>query len=135
MKVKSRKNKHLTLDDRIEIQENLCKGKSFKAIGKLLDKSACTISREIKLHLKVHENSFCRTDKVCPLLLKAPFVCNGCDKRTKSSRPYKRQIYSASIAQKEYENLLSEARTGVALNKESFYRTERIISNAVKNGQ
>ena len=40
------KNKHMTLDDRIEIQECLAKGISFKDIGKRIGKSATTISRE-----------------------------------------------------------------------------------------
>lgn len=38
------KNKHMTLDDRIEIQECLAKGILFKGIGKRIEKSATTIS-------------------------------------------------------------------------------------------
>lgn len=129
------KNKHMTLDDRIEIQECLAKGISFKDIGKRIGKSATTISREIKLHLQVHSNGYSRSDKVCPLLLKAPFVCNGCDKKSRASCPYKRQIYVAKNAQQAYEGLLVESRSGIALNKESFYETEKIISDAVRNGQ
>ena len=37
MKDQGKKNKHLTLEDRIEIQECLCKGMTFKAIGKRRD--------------------------------------------------------------------------------------------------
>lgn len=129
------KNKHMTLDDRIEIQECLAKGISFKDIGKRIGKSATTISREIKLHLQVHSNGYTRSDEVCPLLLKAPFVCNGCDKKSRTNCPYKRQIYVAKYAQQAYEDLLVESRSGIALNKESFYETEKIISNAVRNGQ
>ena len=129
------KNKHMTLDDRIEIQECLAKGISFKDIGKRIGKSATTISREIKLHLQVHSNGYTRSDEVCPLLLKAPFVCNGCDKKSRANCPYKRQIYVAKYAQQAYEDLLVESRSGIALNKESFYETEKIISNAVRNGQ
>ena len=129
------KNKHMTLDDRIEIQECLAKGISFKAIGKRIGKSATTISREVKLHLQVHSNGHTRSEEVCPLLLKAPFVCNGCDKKSRSSCPYKRQVYVAKIAQQAYEDLLVESRSGVALNKESFYEAEKIISDAVRNGQ
>ena len=33
MQNQEKKNKHLTLDDRIEIQNCLCKGMTFKAIG------------------------------------------------------------------------------------------------------
>ena len=125
----------MTLDDRIEIQECLAKGISFKAIGKRIGKSATTISREVKLHLQVHSNGHTRSEEVCPLLLKAPFVCNGCDKKSRSSCPYKRQVYVAKIAQQAYEDLLVESRSGVALNKESFYEVEKVISDAVRNGQ
>jgi len=129
------KNKHMTLDDRIEIQECLAKGISFKSIGKRIGKSATTVSREVKLHLQVHSNGYTKSDEVCPRLLKAPFVCNGCEKKSRSSCPYKRQLYVAKTAQRSYENLLVESRSGIALNKESFYEAERTISDAVRNGQ
>lgn len=129
------KNKHMTLDDRIEIQECLAKGMSFKDIGKRIEKSATTISREVKQHLQSHSNGYTKTDDVCPRLLKAPFVCNGCDKKSRSSCPYKRQMYVAKTAQQSYEELLVESRSGVALNKESFYEAEKTISDAVRNGQ
>lgn len=130
-----KKNKHLKLDDRIEIQECLSKGMTFKDIGKRIGKNATTVSREVKQHQKTRINGYVRTKEVCPNLLKAPFVCNGCEKRSKSSCPYRRQMYEAKTAQAEYESVLSESRTGVALNKESFYRTERIICDAVSRGQ
>ncbi len=129
------KNKHMTLDDRIEIQECLSKGMTFKAIANRIGKNQTTVSREVKLHLQIHRNGFVRTEDICPKLLKAPFVCNGCYKKSKNSCPYTRQIYSAKYAQKQYEVTLVEARSGIALNKEEFYETEKIISQAVKNGQ
>lgn len=130
-----KKNKHMTFDDRIEIQECLSKGMTFKAIGKRIGKSPTTISREVKLHLKPHTNSFVKTTEVCPRLMKAPFVCNGCEKRSRSICKFQRQIYEAKRAQAEYETVLVESRTGIALNKEDFYKTEEIISSAVKQGQ
>lgn len=125
------KNKHMTLDDRIEIQECLTKGMTFKAISEKIGKSRTTISREVKLHMHPYSNSFVRTEEVCPRLLKAPFVCNGCEKKSRS----RRQLYTAKKAQAEYEAVLVESRTGIPLNKESFYETERIISEAVRRGQ
>ena len=125
------KNKHMTLDDRIEIQECLIKGMTFKAISENIGKSRTTISREVKLHMHPYSNSFVRTEEVCPKLLKAPFVCNGCEKKSRS----RRQLYTAKKAQAEYEAVLVESRTGIPLNKESFYETERIISEAVRRGQ
>lgn len=135
MKNKEKKNKHMTLDDRIEIQECLSKGMTFKAIGERIGKNQTTVSREVKIHMEPYTNSFVRTDEVCPKLLKAPFVCNGCEKKSRSNCPYKRQVYIAKKAQAEYDTVLVESRTGIPLNKESFYETERIISEAVKKGQ
>lgn len=135
MNTNEKKNKHMTLDDRIEIQECLAKGMTFKAIGNRIGKNPTSISREVKLHAQMHKSGYTKTDEICPKLLKAPFVCNGCDKKSKSNCPYARRLYFAKTAQKSYEELRSESRSGIPLNKESFYETERIISEAVKKGQ
>ncbi len=131
----NKKNKHMTLDDRIEIQECLSKGMTFKAIAKRIDKDPTTVSKEVKLHGKTYTNSFVSTDECCPKLLRAPFVCNGCEKRNHRNCPYPRRSYVAKEAQAEYEIVLSESREGIPLNKETFYETERTISDAVRSGQ
>lgn len=131
----SKKNKHMTLDDRIEIQECLNKGMTFKAIAKRICKDPTTVSKEVKLHSRTHTNSFVKTDECCPKLLKAPFVCNGCPKRNHSNCQYPRRRYVAKEAQAEYETVLTESREGIPLNKEEFYETERTISEAVQAGQ
>lgn len=131
----SKKNKHMVLDDRIEIQECLNKGMTFKAIAKRICKDPTTVSKEVKLHSRTHTNSFVKTDECCPKLLKAPFVCNGCPKRNHSNCQYPRRRYVAKEAQAEYETVLTESREGIPLNKEEFYETERTISEAVQAGQ
>lgn len=130
-----KKNKHMKLDDRIEIQECLNKSMTFKSIAKRIEKDPTTVSKEVKLHAKTYTNSFCKTDECCPKLLKAPFVCNGCIKRNHSNCKYPRRVYIAKDAQAQYETVLVESREGIPLNKEEFYRTEAIISNAVESGQ
>ena len=130
-----KKNKHMTLDDRVEIQECLDKGMTFKDIGKRIGKDQTTVSKEVKKHYETYKNCFCTTDECCPKHLKAPFVCNGCQKRNHSNCPYPRRRYTAKNAQKAYESLLKESREGIPLNKEDFYRTEDIISTAVRSGQ
>lgn len=130
-----KKNKHMTLDDRIEIQECLEKGMTFKAIAKRIRKDQTTVSKEVKKHYETYTNSFCKTNDCCPKHLKAPFVCNGCPKRNHSNCIYPRRRYNAKTAQKAYEDLLRESREGIPLNKEEFYRTESIISSSVKSGQ
>lgn len=131
----NKKNKHMTLDDRIEIQECLNKGMTFKAIAQRIGKDPTTVSKEVKLHGKTYTNSFTTTDEICPKLLKAPFVCNACNKKNNRSCIYPRRKYIAKEAQTEYETVLVESREGIPLNKEEFYENERIISSAVKSGQ
>ena len=55
------KNKHLSLDDRIEIQECLAKGMTFKAIANRIGKNQTTGSREVKAHAQSHSNGYTRT--------------------------------------------------------------------------
>lgn len=132
---KTKKNKHMTLQDRIEIQECLSKSMTFKAIGKRIGKDQTTVSKEIRLRAQSYRNGFVKTDDICPKLLKAPYVCNGCEMKSRSSCKYIRRVYHAKKAQADYETLLTDARTGIPLNKESFYETESIISNSVRKGQ
>lgn len=135
MNRKENKYKHLTLDERIEIQECLAKGMTFKAIARRIGKDPTTISKEVKAHLQTHTNSFVKTEEPCSKLLKAPFVCNSCEKKSRSSCSHPRHIYHAKRAQADYEALWVEAREGIPLTRESFYETEAIISRAVRNGQ
>ena len=139
---KSKKNKHLTFDDRLEIQECLNRRMTFKAIGSLLGKDQTTISKEVKKHIDVRADGVQRVGgdgspaaaEPCPALLKAPFVCNPCVKRHSNCR-FRKQYYHAKTAQQEYEALLSEAREGIPLNKEAFYEIDRIVSKGIKGGQ
>jgi len=139
----SKKNKHLTLDDRLDIQGCLDKGMSFKAIARRVLKDQTTISKEVKKHITIHSSeALTRTDSSgtpvvtppCPQLLRAPFVCNPCKKRH-ARCAFQKQLYIAKNAQSSYKSLLSEAREGIALNKEAFYESDAIVSNGMKRGQ
>ena len=130
-----KKNKHMTLEDRIEIQECLYKRMTFKAIAKRVGKDPTTISKEVKLHAQIHKNSFTLSEQTCPKLLKAPFVCNGCEKHGRRNCTFPRRLYSAKKAQEEYETDLHESRTGIALNKEEFYSNDQLLYDAIRAGQ
>jgi IS30 family transposase len=135
-----RKYKHMTLDERIEVQECLNKGVSFKAIARRIGKDPTTVSKEVKKHIHIKENPHSKTEgttlvkKPCPLLSKAPFVCNSC-KRHHLQCGYQKQLYNAQIAQREYETLLVEARDGIALTRETFFTGDKIIAQEMKKGQ
>jgi len=138
---KSKHYTHLTLSDRIEIQECLSHGMTFKAIAKRINKSARTVSREIKRHITIVTSNVTRKNKIgqeknlpCALLLKPPFVCNPC-KRRNCACSFDKNVYYAKKAQESYEALLTDAREGTPLTKESFYATDRIITEGVCKGQ
>ena len=133
--LQEKKNKHMTLEDRIEIQECLSKGMTFKAIARRIGKDPTTVSREVKSRSVEHRNSFSTVEDTCPLLLKAPFVCNSCSKHSYASCHFVRRLYSARRAQNEYETTLVESREGIPLNKESFYAMEKVLATAVRSGQ
>ena len=140
--LKSTGGGHLTEEDRQEIMECLDKGMSFKDIARRVRKAQTTISREVKKHLAVQPLSVKRTkadgspieDRPCPSLLKAPFVCNPCEKRRRNCA-FQKQLYIAKNAQAEYKTLLREAREGIPLNKEEFWEADSIIAEGMKKGQ
>jgi IS30 family transposase len=100
------------------------------------------VSREVKKHLTAQPLSVKRAKadglpieaKPCPLLLKAPFVCNPCKKR-RYSCPFQKQLYIAKNAHNEYKTLLREAREGIPLNREEFWEADSIIAAGFKQGQ
>lgn len=136
------KNKHLTLEERQEIQDCLNHGMTFKAIAAQVGKDQTTVSKEVKKHLKAFpatikgksSDGISPENAVCSKLLKAPFVCNSCQKR-RAYCAFPKQVYQAQTAQAEYESLLSEAREGIPLNKEEFYDMDAVVSDGIKQGQ
>jgi IS30 family transposase len=136
------KNKHMTLDDRIEIQQCLDRRMTFKAIAERIGKDQTTVSKEVKKHLEavpsqvkcLNPDGTEKEPSVCPNLLKVPFVCNPCQKRH-SRCTFQKQFYRAKLAHTNYETLLSEAREGIPLKKESFYEIDAVVSKGIKQGQ
>ena len=126
------KHKHLTLSDRNDIQLGLERGETFKAIGQSILKDPTTVSKEVKRNRQVREST-CH-NLPCPLLDKAPFICNGCPKRRQNCG-YKKIFYLAKQAQKQYEQTLVEAREGTPLNSKTFWDMDKVISDGVKKGQ
>ena len=126
------KHKHLTLSDRNDIQLGLERGETFKAIGQSILKDPTTVSKEVKRNRQVREST--SNNLPCPLLAKAPLVCNGCPKRRQNCG-YQKIFYLAKQAQKQYEQTLVEAREGTPLNSQTFWDMDKVISDGVKKGQ
>ena len=76
--------KHLNLSQRIEIEQKLNGGKSFRQIADTIGKPHTTVSREIQTRRIFQKgNSFNSLNMKCEKLEKAPFVCNGCPNKNK----------------------------------------------------
>ena len=166
--------KHLSLSQRILIENSLNNHFSFKAIGREIDKNCTTIAKEVKQRAVfkkvgshgrsfndcVHRftcnlsgccsnpncrNSFCKfcaachnvcklySKETCDLLLKPPYVCNGCSKRR--SCTLEKRIYTASHAQEEYEYVRTDSRQGIQISEEEALRLDSILSPLIAKGQ
>ena len=71
--------------------------------------------------------------KTCEKIQKAPFVCNGCEKR--SNCRLEKQIYRANTAQREYRETLVSSREGIDVSKDDFQNLDSLISPLIKRGQ
>jgi len=71
--------------------------------------------------------------EICPLLLKSPYVCNGCS--IKYSCTLEKRYYRAYKAQEEYELIRSESRSGFNLSEAELKHLDSVISPLLKNGQ
>lgn len=151
-------NKHLSFNDRLIIENNLSLSKSFKYIGKLLNKDCTTISKEIRNHYKVMNagsvgrrfnnclfrktcvnrgknciisNCINFKEEKCPLLEKPPYVCNGCKKRTQCTLT--KHIYDAAFAFQKYKTILVEARQGILIEQSEINHLNSILVPLIKN--
>ena len=70
---------------------------------------------------------------LCPNLSRPPYVCNGCQQRSKCS--LEKHLYKASYAQMEYEQVRSESRSGFALSETELRQLDDVISPLLKKGQ
>lgn len=139
--MENNKNKHLTLDDRINIQTGITNGKNFKSLGIDLGKDPTTISKEVKRNFVYKDTSVTTKNfsgdiltPECSILKKPPYVCNSC-KYKRRDCGFTKRFYYAEYSHKKYLEQLSEARTAIVLNKEEFYEMDKIVSKGVKKGQ
>lgn len=148
------KNKHLSYDDRLEIEKGLKNELSFKAIGKIIDKDCTTISKEIKNHFVTKNTGTLGRDfnnciyrkecsykekgikcnlkncshfqkEECSKLFKSPYVCNGCSNRSKCTLT--KHFYYAEQAYKEYKVILKESREGITYNEAELQNLNHIL--------
>ena len=149
--------KHLSLNERFNIENSLCKGISFKEIGRIIGKDCTTISREIRNHYIVKNTggigrkfnnciyrSTCENrgkncniknciefvEERCSILNKPPYVCNGCKRRTQCT--LSKRFYDAYHANEEYIDTLKETRSGVVIDQSEIDYLNSILTPLIK---
>lgn len=170
--------KHLTLEDRIYIENSLNRGCSFKDIAKFLCKDPTTISKEVKAHRLsdwYHKGTFynaknfcvhryhCKKNNACGKIFvcgikctscptcnqtcpdfekercnrldKAPYVCNGCDKKINHCTIAHKYKYDARFADRKYREKLSDSRAGINMTKRELHQKDMIITPLIEQGQ
>ena len=130
----TKKQKHLTLEDRIDIQTGISQQETFRSIAEKMGKDPSTISKEIKRNRIMHPTSVKSDCTDCPLLKKAPYVCNNCPKK-RTDCGFNRYLYYAKKAQEQYKTMLRESREGIPLNKESFYQMDKVLTLGIQKKQ
>lgn len=147
-------HKHLSLEDRKIIEENICSRTRKFETAKQLNKSQATIGKEIKNNRKrrysVNDDSpwRCKHLKECksclarcsnfeevPCYQRDRFVgaCNNCPDIKKCKKT--KYFYYANYAQKNYEYTLKDSREGVNLNTTELFELAHIICPLIKQGQ
>ena len=92
----TKKQKHLTLEDRIDIQTGISQQETFRSIAEKIGKDPSTISKEIKRNRIMHPTSVKADCTDYPLLKKAPYVCNNCPKK-RTDCGFNRYLYSRLV--------------------------------------
>lgn len=171
-------HKHLSLDDRKYIEEQLNNGTSLKDIARFLCKDPTTISKEIRLHRFsdwyhkgsfVNKKNFCEkryhchktnacgkiilcgvechscptcnqtckdfVKERCNRLDKAPYVCNGCDKRISKCPIAQKYRYDAIFADRKYRETLRESRAGINMTRHDLREKDAVITPLIQQGQ
>jgi transposase, IS30 family len=117
-----------------------CFGKVFNNCSRRFTCTKSYICNSTQCRIRYCRNcsrcsSICEDFKieVCNLLAKPPYVCNGCCKLKICT--LQKSFYVALEAQKEYETIRSESRSGITVDEEEILRLDGIISPLIRKGQ
>lgn len=111
---------------------NDCSNRRNCPVTKLCEKPGCTIKRcsncsQCHLHCDDYYKEYCTRLQI------SPYVCNGCDRRNKCT--LEKHTYSAAAANKEYEVIRSESRSGISISEYEAIQLDNLFSPLLLKGQ
>ena len=129
--------KHLTLNARIYIENELAKGTSFKDIAAFLCKDPTTISKEVRAHRIsdwYHKGTFYNSKNFCIHRYHCK-VCNGCPQKINHCTIAHKYYYNGRAADRKYRELLKNSHSGINMTKRQLHQKDQIISPLIEQGQ
>lgn len=141
MEMNKKGSVHLTLENRVYIEQALKMGMSCKSIAENIDHDERTVSREVKKHreritnTKYGTGDYKRKDNLpCKSLSRFPYVCNGCKTKSYCFKEFK-FIYDAKRAQQQYELTLVDSRVGLDCSLEEKELLDETLKSGMDKGQ
>lgn len=135
VELENKKYKHLSLSERIKIEEGLNLGLSVRKIAENINRAPSTIVYEISNRKIFKEpNYFNGRGNVqnCEKLTRASSVCNGCNSKIGCRK--KKYYYVANGSQKNYEEILVDSRLGIDMDCEEFIELNNIVKENIEKG-
>lgn len=132
-----------------EVRKHISKEKTG-AMGRAFNDCLVNVRRDCKIHslcspCSARSNRICWScgkctetclsylPYHCPKLQRPPYVCNACKGRTRCA--LEKSFYRAAHAQKQYDRLKSESRSGFAISEEELLHLDCVVSPLLRNGQ
>lgn len=106
-----------------------CKKKNICQIYSPVCKKMCRLCN----HCNSHCPDFIPRSYHCSKLDKAPFVCNGCNKKIGCRMD--KAFYKAATSHRQYKTVLVESRTGINLSPEDLILLDELVSPLILQGQ
>lgn len=125
------KNSHFKIEDRINIAQLLNENKSFRKIALIIGCAVSSITNEIKARRKL-KGSLYFGDSIrilCTRLIKAPFVCNGCECLPTCKKP--KYLYDPYFADEQYKTTLVKSRSHIHTSSEGIDYLNNLLDDRI----
>lgn len=119
--------RRLTVENRMLIEQLLRLNYKLKDIAYYVDSTSSTVSREIKNRRITGKGEF----KECDKIRRFPYVCNGCELKTRCRK--KKYYYNYIKAQNNYNYLLEKSRIGIDMSIDEIDYWNDYFKDKIKN--
>src|SRR5574344_1180333 len=119
--------RRLTVENRMLIEQLLKINYKLKDIAYYVDSTSSTVSREIKNRRITGKGEF----KTCQKTNRFPYVCNGCELKTRCRK--KKYYYNYIKAHNNYNYLLEKSRVGIDMSIDEIDYWNDYFTDKIKN--